>query len=157
MADRGDTYHCLPVRGQMLAIIALSALLLSGCAKMQIPLASFTGSVAEPASLTSETEAVSALSDLLSDSDVTLIGSVLATAMAEAEDGATVSWNNPETGASGSLMPLVVARADGGLLCRAFIGTLGVAEAGQKFRGEACRLDDGSWQLMSMAAGEAPR
>ena len=156
MADRGDTYHCLPFRGQMLAIITASALVLGGCAKMQIPLASLSGSVAEPASLTSETEVVSALSDLLSDSDVTMIGSVLATAMTEAEDGATVSWNNPETGASGSLIPLVVARADGGLLCRAFVGTLGAADTGQKFRGEACRLDDGNWQLMSMAAGGEP-
>lgn len=91
------------------------------------------------------------------ESDWTVLRRALATALVETEDGATVVWENAETGSRGTVTPLVVARSRGGSLCRSFAATVDAGIGDGIYRGEACRKDDGRWELLGVVAQEAAR
>ncbi|GAB4178792.1 MAG: RT0821/Lpp0805 family surface protein [Thalassobaculales bacterium] len=63
--------------------------------------------------------------------------------------GQPISWNNPNTGHSGS----VVATRDGtradGAYCREFQQTVTVGGKTENAYGTACRQPDGSWKIQS--------
>ncbi len=63
--------------------------------------------------------------------------------------GQTIAWNNPNSGASGSVTPLRDGTASGGQYCREFQQTVTISGRTQQTYGTACRQADGSWQVVS--------
>lgn len=62
--------------------------------------------------------------------------------------GAPVTWNNPDTGAHGSVVPgptYVVNNQE----CRDYRHTMTVEEQTQEIKGTACRQPDGTWQPLA--------
>ncbi len=69
-------------------------------------------------------------------------------ALERAEDGQTIVWNNPGTGAGYRLTPKKTYKDAQNRYCREYItkGTIGGKE--QQLYGKACRQPDGSWELI---------
>jgi surface antigen len=72
-------------------------------------------------------------------------------------------WTNPDTGNSGTTVPVRTFTNAGGQPCREFVSTIVIAGEEQQGYGTACRQPDGTWQIASgqdqvavVAAAEPP-
>ena len=68
-------------------------------------------------------------------------------AFAEAADGTTRYWSNPETGNSGIIMPTRSYHAGDGSYCRDYRTTVAVEDGFIRGRGIGCQEATGTWQI----------
>lgn len=61
--------------------------------------------------------------------------------------GATSSWRNPDSGASGTFTPVKTYEKDGSY-CREFTQTIKVGDKVEKGYGTACRQPNGDWKIV---------
>lgn len=87
------------------------------------------------------------------DEDISLFEAAQSEALEERRDGSVVSWENPDTGASGTVTPLQTDRRGDGE-CR----LLRIVNRADNRQGESqfwfCRQPDGQWKI---APTEQPR
>jgi surface antigen len=81
----------------------------------------------------------------LDNADRAALGNAQAQAYA-APVGQTITWNNPQSGNSGTFTPVRDGTAANGAYCREFQQTATVAGQRQQVYGTACRQPDGTWQ-----------
>jgi surface antigen len=60
----------------------------------------------------------------------------------------SASWHNPDSGASGTVMPVRTYQAAGGQDCREFQQTITVGGRTEQGYGTACRQADGAWKIV---------
>ncbi len=65
------------------------------------------------------------------------------------KSGATSSWNNPDSGNSGSVTPTKTFQKTDGRYCREFEQTVYVSGKEKAATGRACREPDGTWKIVS--------
>lgn len=65
-----------------------------------------------------------------------------------APSGSQVSWRNPDSGNSGSVVPQPAYQTRSGDYCREFQQTISVGGDSQQGYGTACRQPDGSWKIV---------
>ncbi|WP_207480765.1 RT0821/Lpp0805 family surface protein [Arenibaculum pallidiluteum] len=63
--------------------------------------------------------------------------------------GQTIQWNNPETGAAGTVTPTREGRTQTGEYCREFAQTINVGGRIEQATGTACQQPDGTWRIVS--------
>ncbi len=63
--------------------------------------------------------------------------------------GASSSWKNPDTGASGTITPTKTFQDNSQRYCREYNQTISVGGKVEKGYGKACRQPDGSWEIVS--------
>ena len=63
--------------------------------------------------------------------------------------GKTSSWNNPDSGNSGSVTPLRTYQTAKGTHCRDFRQTVNAGGNSEADNGTACRQSDGTWQVVN--------
>ena len=63
--------------------------------------------------------------------------------------GTASSWNNPDTGHTGTTTPTRTYTADSGSPCREFTTTVLIGGEEQQGYGTACRQSDGSWKIIN--------
>ncbi|CAO3444351.1 RT0821/Lpp0805 family surface protein [Azospirillum largimobile] len=61
----------------------------------------------------------------------------------------TITWNNPQSGNSGTIQPVRTYQGDSGQTCRDYNHTVVIEGRTEVARGTACRQADGSWKLVS--------
>jgi surface antigen len=61
--------------------------------------------------------------------------------------GAATTWQNPDSGHSGSITPTRTYQSAGGEYCREYQQTVTIGGERQKSYGTACRQPDGSWRI----------
>lgn len=61
--------------------------------------------------------------------------------------GQTITWNNPDTGHSGSVTPVRDGYAADGSYCREFSQTVVIDGKYQSATGVACKQADGTWRI----------
>lgn len=66
-----------------------------------------------------------------------------------APTGRVSSWNNPDSGHSGTVEPTRTFQTQQGTYCREFQQTITVGGQTQSAYGTACRQPDGSWKIVS--------
>jgi len=97
-----------------------------------------TGSIAGPAPLPTESDLIfarTAASDVLTKGD----------------KDSSQPWENPETGARGSVTPLAQAYADGdGRTCRDFLASYVNGRTESWLQGAACRAGHGRWEIHTL-------
>lgn len=127
--------------GGTLAIIAASAWL-SGCSAIPLPSllsdGDVTGSIRQP---------VSPLSSALDPEDWRRAQSALSVALDPQGNGASVNWDNPQSGVKGSFIPAADAFPSDEKICRAFFAELGGSAPDQYLRGLGCRDKSGDWTI----------
>lgn len=61
--------------------------------------------------------------------------------------GQQITWNNPQSGNSGVIVPTRDGYADNGAYCREFQQTITVGGQRQEGYGRACQQPDGAWKI----------
>lgn len=62
--------------------------------------------------------------------------------------GQQITWNNPQNGNSGVIVPVRDGYDQGGAYCREFQQTITVGGQKQQGFGKACQQPDGSWKIV---------
>lgn len=62
--------------------------------------------------------------------------------------GQTITWNNPNTGNSGTVVPIRDGTTQSGAYCREYQQTVTVGGQTQNAYGTACRGADGQWRIV---------
>jgi len=70
-----------------------------------------------------------------------------AAAQALAADGKSVPWENPRTGARGTVTPIANAYTQDGFLCRDFLASYVRQGTESWLQGEGCRVHHGKWEV----------
>jgi surface antigen len=97
-----------------------------------------TGSIAKPPEK---------LSQALDAEDWRRASAAMNTALDPQGSGAGVNWDNPQTGARGSITPVGSAFPLDGKICRTFRADLAAKEAHESLEGAACREKTAEWSL----------
>jgi len=87
----------------------------------------------------SAAEPASPLSHNLDVEDWRRARAALGTALDPQGNGATVAWDNPQTGRKGTFIPVAAPYPVDGQVCRAFISKIETAESKEVVQGSACR------------------
>ncbi len=149
-----STIRQLPRACRAIAAAAF-ALSLGGCAGLGLPFAAETTSDAALTTGSIRPTLVNAsVVDGVDASDWEAIRRTLATIPADATVD-RLAWRNPDTGSAGTISGLGAAHARGGLACRPFATTVNDQRGVRRYRGEACKLSNGRWQLYGMVGDDA--
>jgi surface antigen len=66
-------------------------------------------------------------------------------------DGVSQPWENPETGARGTVTPIASTYDHDGFTCQDFLASYVRAGTSENWmRGEACRIHKGNWEVRSL-------
>jgi surface antigen len=84
----------------------------------------------------------------LDERDRLLAGQTIQQTLELGPDRSIGSWNNPNTGHSGTVTPTATHIASTGQPCREFTTTVIVGGVEQQGYGTACRQADGSWKIV---------
>lgn len=63
--------------------------------------------------------------------------------------GVTTTWNNPDSGNSGTVTPTKTYQTTSGQHCREYTQTIQVGGKTEEAYGTACRQPDGSWKIQN--------
>jgi surface antigen len=85
----------------------------------------------------------------LDESDRRIAAQARYEVLERAPSGTGMRWGNPGNGHAGHVMPVQTFQASSGLQCREFQETVFIGGRTQQAYGTACRMPDGSWQIMS--------
>lgn len=119
------------------SFFVLIAIALSACSTDQ------TRNPSETAAVASNTQ--------LRFSDETMAKKKIQTALENLSSGKTAYWQNPESGASGSVTPLKTWKTNEGVYCRSFQTSIRLASGRSTNRkGVACR-SDAVWKAVAAA------
>jgi surface antigen len=84
------------------------------------------------------------------DGDLAIARAVAAEALAHGGKDTSTPWENPSTGARGTITPLASAYTQDGTTCRDFLASYVRNGAESWLQGEACRVDQGRWEVRQM-------
>jgi surface antigen len=134
--------------GAALAVALLAAACGMSATKFSLP-GSGAGSDADTAAKPADSvDLISALSTGAFSGDDLIIASMAATAfMARGKGG---PWENPHSGARGTITPIAAAYRDNGVECRNFLVSYVHDKAEAWMQGEACRHAAGQWEVRSL-------
>ena len=83
----------------------------------------------------------------LDERDQYLMAQTFEFAMEKAPTNETAKWENPDTGAQGSVTPTKTVVVAEGTPCREFTTTVSIGGQEEEAYGTACRQADGSWKI----------
>jgi surface antigen len=77
------------------------------------------------------------------------VASAVTTLLLDNDEGASSPWENPLTGARGTITPIAAVYRDNGVECRDFLASYVRERAEAWMQGEACRNRVGRWEVRS--------
>lgn len=84
----------------------------------------------------------------LDQADLAYYNQTSQSALETGKTGQTVTWQNPDSGNSGTITPTRTYQSSG-MYCREYTQTVRVGGKKQQAYGTACRQPDGSWQVQN--------
>jgi surface antigen len=108
---------------------------------------SLTGSLQQPAA-----PAVKPAAELPPEADLVIARAAVSEVMSKGGKDTSVSWENPKTGARGTVTPIASARNEDGQTCHEFLASF-EREGGSSswMQGEACRTaNKGKWEVRTL-------
>jgi surface antigen len=82
-----------------------------------------------------------------SEGDLAVARNVVDEILSQGSKDASMPWENPQTGARGTITPLASAYSQGGATCRDFLASYVRGPAESWLQGEACRNQQGRWEV----------
>jgi surface antigen len=92
----------------------------------------------------------------LQESDLALTKAAAAEALTREGQGVSIPWENPHTGARGSVTPIASAYTQDGVVCRDFLASYVRQQVEAWMQGEACRAERGRWEVRHIKALQRP-
>lgn len=93
---------------------------------------------------------VAATADVPADNDLAYARAAATAALAMDGKTTSVPWENPRTGARGSVTPIAAAYTQDGFVCRDFLASYVHKGAESWLQGEGCRVHEGKWEIRAM-------
>ena len=132
------------------SIAILSALGIGGCsvgqrndaAFAQMDASDFTGSIRALSKPESDDEP--------SEADLALARIAASDVLTKGDKDASQPWENPATGARGSVTPIAAAYTADGVTCRDFLASFVKPKSESWMQGAACRSARGGWEIRSL-------
>ena len=81
------------------------------------------------------------------EGDLVIAKAAAADMLAKGRKDASVPWENPRTGARGTVTPLASAYSQDGFQCHDFLASHVKGEQESWYQGGACRIHGGRWQV----------
>jgi surface antigen len=88
--------------------------------------------------------------DKPTDSDLAFTRNAASDVLTRGDKNASQPWENPQTGARGSVTPLAAAYSTDGRTCRDFLASFVKGETESWLEGEACQEGEGRWEIKTM-------
>jgi len=86
-----------------------------------------------------------------SDGDLAYARAAASEVLARGKKESSQPWENPSTGARGTVTPIATAYVQDGFTCQDFLASYVREGKGEAWlQGEACRLHKGQWEVRSM-------
>ena len=145
----------LSIRFSICPVVAVAALALigGGCS---MPISSLsgkdddkdrTGSIAAtPVSVTTG----QAISEAPAEADLAIARATASEVLSRGGKDTSAPWENPATGARGTVTPVANAYSQHGFTCRDFLASYVRAGSEAWLQGEACRMHQGRWEVRSL-------
>jgi surface antigen len=127
------------------SLLALS--LVGGCSFQLDSLRSAKGDLDITGSVRPRTAAKLATEPLPPEGDLAVARAAVSEALSGAGTDTAVPWENPATGARGTITPIASAFSQDGLTCHDFLASFVRDGAESWMQGEACRRDQGKWEV----------
>lgn len=147
-----------PVPWRAAVAVGLLGLCAGGCS-MSFPMASLLPE--DEPKVTGSTGAVAAkpaspLSPELGEEDWRRARGALAVALDPQGNGASVSWDNPDSGFKGAFTPVGQPFVKSDEICRAFLTSLAGDKGSSSLQGTACRPSGGEWAIKDLKPWKKP-
>lgn len=84
------------------------------------------------------------------DADLAIAHAALSEILAKGGKDTSMPWENPKTGARGTVTPLASAHYQGGTTCRDFLASYVKDGSESWLQGEACRVARGKWEVRNL-------
>jgi len=84
------------------------------------------------------------------DSDLAFTRNAASDVLTKGDKDASQPWENPETGARGSVTPLAQAYTSDGRTCRDFLASYVNGTAESWLQGAACQTGHGQWEIHTL-------
>ncbi len=85
-----------------------------------------------------------------SETDLAFARNAASDVLTKGDKDSSQPWENPETGARGSVTPLAEAYASDGQVCRDFLASYVNGHAESWLQGAACHSGDGRWEIRTL-------
>jgi surface antigen len=90
-----------------------------------------------------------AIGDRLDAADRAQAQAAAARALESVPSGQSVTWHNPDSGHTGTVMPVRTYQTASGQYCREYQQTITIGGEKHQSYGTACRQPDGTWSIVS--------
>jgi surface antigen len=134
-----------------IAAVLLLGVATSGCSYR---LGGFFGKSEETAEHTGSTKhapaAEKAAATLPPDQDLALTKAAVHDLLSRGGQDTSLPWENPRTGARGTVTPIASAYTQDGFTCRDFLASYVRDGAESWLQGEACRIHRGKWEVKAL-------
>jgi surface antigen len=84
------------------------------------------------------------------EADLAIAHAALSEILAKGGKDTSMPWENPKTGARGTVTPLASAHHQGGTTCRDFLASYVKDGSESWLQGEACRVARGKWEVRNL-------
>jgi surface antigen len=153
----GSLWRPAAPRLPVLAAVSAIALLGSGCSfsyKLD-SLLNRDGDKPEAAGTLPRAGQSTATGTATADGDLAFAKAAATEALGRSGD-VSVPWENPGTGARGTVTPLASAYTQDGFICRDFLASYVRKDAESWLQGEGCRIHQGRWEVRQMKPLQRP-
>jgi surface antigen len=89
-------------------------------------------------------------SKLPSEADLAYTRAAASEVLRRGKKYASLPWENPQTGARGTVTPIASAYTQDGRTCRDFLASYVAGDAQAWLQGEACKEGQGAWEVQSI-------
>ena len=84
------------------------------------------------------------------ETDLIAASAAASAVLTDGRKDASAPWQNPKTGARGTVTPIATAYTQDGFTCRDFLASYVTEQKQTWMQGEACRVHHGKWVVRSM-------
>jgi hypothetical protein len=143
------SWHAAVRRLQAGAGLLALALMAGGCSlsyQLDTLLASKDGGGANPADLPSPA-APKATAETPAEGDLAIARAVVSEVLIKGGKHSSMPWENPKTGARGTITPLASVYSQNGVTCRDFLASYVKNGSESWLQGAACRAKRGKWEV----------
>jgi surface antigen len=109
-----------------------------------------TGSISSNSVQAAPAAATEGIVDGGPDNDLAYARAAASDALSRDGKTTSVPWENPRTGARGTVTPLATAYTQDGFMCRDFLASYVRQGAESWLQGEGCRVHQGKWEIRAM-------
>ncbi|HEY6755343.1 MAG TPA: RT0821/Lpp0805 family surface protein [Pseudolabrys sp.] len=84
------------------------------------------------------------------DADLAYARAAASAVLSRGEKDTSMPWENPRTGARGTVTPIATAYTQDGRMCRDFLASFVSGNSQSWLQGEACKQQQGEWEVRSL-------